>query len=176
VSLPDDGYAGSGTASNNTTLGLTYDLLLPDQAPPISLQISFMAAGLFTATIDELGDSASASVAWSFVLTDEAGNLVSAWNPGSLLSGNSDFFGGTEYAFGDINAAQNITSPGSNVDEAPGDLSFEFETDPLSAGRYSLSVVTSTTADGTTDVPVPGTLGLLGLGLLGAGALRRRNK
>lgn len=155
--------SGSGSASNNTSLGLDFSFTLAQGATPFGLELYFNASTVFTRLLEKTGETANATLDWSFSLTRD-GTVVAVWEPGPL---GGTVFGGSALSTGNLNpfGGQIGNLTGNSTGGIPSTV-FEFETDDLIDGTYILSLETSTAADGSA-VAAPGSLALLALGLLG---------
>jgi hypothetical protein len=140
------------------------------------------------------GSSAQATINVVISINDENGNTIFSWNPDGIAGGS--IFGGTENS-DPFSLNQNIQAlfPGQSPTQTSGVGctitagnmgvgtgvgnacfgSFSATTNPLLAGTYNLGL-SQKLSTSIRSVPVPGTLALIGLGLLGfASSLRRRS-
>lgn len=156
---------GVGSAQSNTGLNARATFVL---AQATSLQLSFWADAFLRTMVDLPSGSAEAAYTWNMSLVDAAGDEIASWNGGTAG------IGGTVYssAFSLNRSRSAFGGDDFTVDPLLG--YFEFETDLLTAGEYTLTISQTSRADATF-VPEPGTLALFGLGLLGFGLVRRRN-
>lgn len=135
---------------------------------------------------DAIGGSANAAIELTFTITDNStGFPVFIWSPDGEAGG---IFNGTETLDElNLNNSRDVTVGGASAifdgngngapsgDRAPGSFaSFAAQTMVLAPGSYSLSLDLVTLINITSDVPAPGVLALMGLGLAGLGFSRRR--
>lgn len=130
------------------------------------------------------GSSANAELNVIITITDDNGGTVFSWSPDGQAGGIT---GGTENLDPfSLNDSLEVSSAGASLSNgvAPTGLvggsagfgMFSASTDTLSAGTYTISLDMSSLINVTTtaQVPNPGVLGLMGLGLAGLGFSRRR--
>jgi hypothetical protein len=189
VNAAESFVAGAGSADasgrNGSNTGFTINFVVG--APGASIGFAFSASPfmqVFLSAMSGAGSSATANLVEVFTITDALGTTVFNWAPdGNVGSG---IMGGTESADGadlNINLSTNTltagaifsydplgcgTPGGTGISTACG-ADFAASTANLVAGNYTLSLnaVESTDLIVSQQVPEPGTLALLGLGLAG---------
>ena len=140
-----------------------------------SLTFSFDALPYLFVEVDELGgkDRAQAALSFNISIVDSlTGVQMFGWTPNGTVDGV--IVGGTETMDGsDLNADLDIAlAVGNGIaltqTHNAAQLTFMYEatTAVLAAGTYELRVIATQSVD-VEDMPVPGSLALLGLGLLG---------
>jgi len=145
-------------------------------------QIAFDAELIMLAALGAPQNSpgfAKSIVNWSMTLTDNTDDSFLTWAPASGangLSGEGDLFDSADN-YGDLKSLNRVlqTTTGS-YDKSFSLLNgyFEIEADLIAGRTYSLALDQVNQVDIGQVVPEPTTLALLGLGMLGMGAVRRR--
>ncbi len=167
---PNHTHDANGLSRNELTQSFTID------AGGDALTFSFDALPYLVVEVDELGavDRAQAALSFNMSIIDSlTGVQMFGWTPNGIVDGV--ITGGTETKDGsDLNADLDIAlAVGNGIaltqTHNAGKLTFMYEatTAVLAAGTYELRVIATQSVDVEDQVPVPGSLALLGLGLLG---------
>ncbi|PLY48290.1 PEP-CTERM sorting domain-containing protein [Janthinobacterium sp. ROICE36] len=186
---------GSADASgrNGSTTAMAVNLVVGE--PGATIAFNFQAAPFMQLYLDATagkGSSVTANMTLSFSIIDASGQIVFNWTPDGLIG--SGILGGTELADGaNLNTGYAQTpltngslftydrigcgAPTGNGTGTGCDGSFSALSDNLVAGNYTLVLDIKNSVDlifapQTTPIPAPGTLALLGLGLLGLALIR----
>lgn len=185
--------AADASGRNGSTTGFSVNFTVG--SPTATLAFNFLAdpyMQVFLSTLAAAGSSAAANLVVTYTITNAAGAIVFNWTPDGVVG--SGISGGTESADGaNLNTNLSTTSltagtlftydptgcgtpTGTGISTACG-ATFAALTDPLTAGSYTLVLNAVESTDVINQIPEPGTLALLGLGLAGlcVGSRRKLN-
>lgn len=170
----------SGSGQSNQGLKSTEFVILLQQ--DTWLELSFDADGYLRSALGQDGINADASYSWQLTIDDEDENRFLTWTP-SGFTGNigGDCLIGTpdkcvEWENGDGFSLNDGNSTGLTRDRIrTGSGGFQVEALFLAGVEYTLQLTHSTIANASiVTIPEPGTLALLGAGLMGLGVRRRK--
>jgi hypothetical protein len=175
----------ASSANSNATLssGTQLEMVIIITGGTITLDLDFLAYSYLESDVNLLNGVgiSQSDVNVQFQLSSsDGGDTLIFWNPqgsaaNNCLSGGSEVC--TETADGgDLN---NQVNAGGSLDNetvffAGGDEAFGITVEGLTAGKYTLTLSGVTKTNLSRSVPVPGTLMLLGLGLLGMFGARKK--
>ena len=193
-------YGRSGEADANQDLTSDFDFTIAGD--PLPFEVTFDATAYLRAALGQDGN-ATANMSWTATLTDrDTQTVLMAWSPNGINLNGLGLDGPCSLlVFPAIGACNEFSDPFSlnqnglvrvvsegeqvfdsealvdddtnNIDNA----FFEMEM-ILSSGNYTFGIAHSTDVNASVDraIPEPGTLALMGLGMMGLGAARRKAK
>lgn len=184
------GQLGSADANQNFTTEFVFTVNNTDD-----YEVNFDADAYLLAQLaqDIPGDNAFASKRWDLTVTDITNPFgqfeVLFWSPNGAAGGLqgscvaavtctefADAFGLTNsQSTNSLGAAQD-DDDNNNGTGLGGNGEFEVELNLVAGQTYRITIAHEVVADAQLPIPEPGTLALIGLGVLGAGVVRRRSK
>jgi hypothetical protein len=174
-----DDFGDTGGANSNQILNADFVLTV---AAPILLEMAFDASAYTRAALGQVGITASATTDFRIDIRDKTtGALVTTWLPGigELGAASTDFSTatGTMQRSSTFNLPGDASNGGTFATECVVLASCHYELEvSLAAGTYEFIINGSSIVNLAipTLVPEPGSLALLGIGLLGLGVGLRR--
>jgi hypothetical protein len=178
--------SASSSSEISSTTGITFSFTVV--GGPANFQLSFQAVPALRVQIDPeaiLPASANAEVSWNATISrDDTGSSVE-WEPNGNVADNCDITNNGDFGLvtcveddddWDLNRQLQISSINSLV-YSPGSFGdFGFSVAGLPEGNYTLQLdeFKSVDVNNSEEIPAPGILSLMGLGLFGLGWGRRR--
>ena len=153
------GYAGSGAGTNAANVSFSFNLGLLEAG---TIGFSFTNLYEIFASTTTFGEAAQGTLTNTFSIADAGGLTVYNFAPDLI----------------NMSCASN-SGMTSICDNGPFTTTFSGVSGLLAAGNYTISLLTSSAAQVTSnaaEVPEPGTYALFGLGLLSLSLLRRNRR
>jgi hypothetical protein len=176
-------------ADSNLTSQTDYSVTFEVEDTVWGLTLFFVANTDMLALINDasaLSAQARASTSANFTLQQNDGDIEVTWSPQGTTENNCIAFGGAACVevvdSEDLNRGVGVSGVPNSQEQYSrvmndlGFVPFAIEISGLTAGTWTLNLASIVTSDVTRTVPVPGTLALLGLGLMGLGARKRSSK
>lgn len=176
-----NGAGAFGNSASRQTLGTDFTLTIAAPAGGIDATVSFDADAFLRIALGQPGIEAKATRTWGLLVTPK-GSLVNLleWSPDGLAGGIGGSCTSIPGACAEL--ADTFDLNMNPTLQSVADLSTGFQSGAfglrvfLPNGDYTVSLFHTTTADASAPIPTPGTLALVGAGLLGLSRLRRRNQ